>query len=72
MLLLEDEILIYDAIQTFKLLTTVFVSLLQPIGNTAERFHALCLKDSGVLYEDPYIQVLYSIPSTSTFTSMIF
>ncbi|CAH2072143.1 unnamed protein product [Thlaspi arvense] len=26
------------------------------IGNIAERFHALCLKDSGVLYEDPYIQ----------------
>ncbi|XP_061346371.1 AP-2 complex subunit alpha-1-like isoform X6 [Gastrolobium bilobum] len=30
---------------------------LQPIGNTAERFLSLCLKDSGVLYEDPYIQV---------------
>ncbi|OIW15798.1 hypothetical protein TanjilG_04333 [Lupinus angustifolius] len=29
----------------------------QPIGNTAERFHALCVKDSGVLYEDPYIQI---------------
>lgn len=29
----------------------------QPIGNIAERFQALCLKDSGVLYEDPYIQV---------------
>jgi len=29
----------------------------QPIGNIAERFHALCMKDSGVLYEDPYIQV---------------
>ncbi|KAJ0020611.1 hypothetical protein Pint_31991 [Pistacia integerrima] len=28
-----------------------------PIGNIAERFHALCLKDSGVLYEDPYIQI---------------
>ncbi|KAJ0266590.1 AP-2 complex subunit alpha-1 [Hirschfeldia incana] len=27
------------------------------IGNIAERFHALCLKDSGVLYEDPYIQI---------------
>ncbi|CAA7027715.1 unnamed protein product [Microthlaspi erraticum] len=27
------------------------------IGNNAERFHALCLKDSGVLYEDPYIQI---------------
>ena len=31
--------------------------ILQPIGNIAERFYALCLKDSGVLYEDPYIQV---------------
>lgn len=29
----------------------------QPIGNIAERFHALCSKDSGVLYEDPYIQI---------------
>ncbi|XP_047330023.1 AP-2 complex subunit alpha-1-like isoform X2 [Impatiens glandulifera] len=29
----------------------------QPIGNIAERFSILCLKDSGVLYEDPYIQI---------------
>ncbi|XP_042482805.1 AP-2 complex subunit alpha-1-like [Macadamia integrifolia] len=29
----------------------------QPIENIAERFDALCLKDSGVLYEDPYIQI---------------
>ncbi|KAK8683384.1 hypothetical protein V6N13_039445 [Hibiscus sabdariffa] len=29
----------------------------QPIGNIDERFRALCLKDSGVLYEDPYIQI---------------
>ncbi|KAL1323532.1 hypothetical protein HN51_033839 [Arachis hypogaea] len=29
----------------------------QPIGNIAERFRSLCLKDSGVLYEDPYIQI---------------
>ncbi|XP_055836296.1 AP-2 complex subunit alpha-1-like isoform X2 [Solanum dulcamara] len=29
----------------------------QPIGSIAERFHALCFKDSGVLYEDPYIQI---------------
>ncbi|CAA0832631.1 AP-2 complex subunit alpha-1 [Striga hermonthica] len=28
----------------------------QPIGDIAESFHALKLKDSGVLYEDPYIQ----------------
>ncbi|RVX20387.1 AP-2 complex subunit alpha-1 [Vitis vinifera] len=35
----------------------ICLSFLQPIGNIAERFHALCLKDSGVLYEDPYIQI---------------
>ncbi|CAL9153946.1 unnamed protein product [Musa hybrid cultivar] len=29
----------------------------QPIVNIAERFNALCLKDSGVLYEDPHIQI---------------
>ncbi|KAK1263881.1 AP-2 complex subunit alpha-2 [Acorus gramineus] len=29
----------------------------QPIGDIAERFNALCLKDSGVLYEDPHIQI---------------
>lgn len=29
----------------------------QPIGSIAERFQALCVKDSGVLYEDPYIQI---------------
>ncbi|XP_074366682.1 AP-2 complex subunit alpha-1-like [Apium graveolens] len=29
----------------------------QLIGSIAERFHALCLKDSGVLYEDPYVQI---------------
>lgn len=29
----------------------------QPLINIAERFHALCLKDSGVLYEDPNIQI---------------
>ncbi|CAN0900448.1 AP-2 complex subunit alpha-2 [Linum grandiflorum] len=32
-------------------------SSVQPIGNISERFYALCLKDSGVLYEDPYIQI---------------
>ncbi|GAB2274662.1 hypothetical protein Dimus_009433 [Dionaea muscipula] len=32
-------------------------SVVQPIGNIAERFQNLCLKDSGVLYEDPYIQI---------------
>ncbi|KAL9244571.1 hypothetical protein vseg_018338 [Gypsophila vaccaria] len=29
----------------------------QPIGDIAERFQSLCLKDSGVLYEDPNIQI---------------
>ncbi|KAL4591648.1 hypothetical protein LXL04_004618 [Taraxacum kok-saghyz] len=32
-------------------------SSVKPIGDIAERFHALCLKDSGVLYEDPYVQI---------------
>ncbi|XP_022752625.1 AP-2 complex subunit alpha-1-like isoform X2 [Durio zibethinus] len=35
----------------------VETNTVKPIGNIAERFHALCLKDSGVLYEDPYIQI---------------
>ncbi|XP_071707701.1 AP-2 complex subunit alpha-1-like [Rutidosis leptorrhynchoides] len=30
---------------------------IKPMGDIAERFHALCLKDSGVLYEDPYVQI---------------
>ncbi|KAG9444446.1 hypothetical protein H6P81_015786 [Aristolochia fimbriata] len=29
----------------------------QPIGNVSERFHSLCFKDSGVLYEDSNIQI---------------
>ncbi|KMZ67831.1 putative AP-2 complex subunit alpha [Zostera marina] len=29
----------------------------QTIGNIVEMFHTLCIKDSGVLYEDPYIQI---------------
>nr|XP_043630045.1 AP-2 complex subunit alpha-1-like [Erigeron canadensis] len=29
----------------------------KPIVDIAERFDALCLKDSGVLYEDPYVQI---------------
>lgn len=36
---------------------TAQTNAVEPIGNIAERFHALCLKDSGVLYEDPYIQI---------------
>jgi AP-2 complex subunit alpha len=30
---------------------------MQPIGNIEDWFRALSLKDSGVLYEDPYIQI---------------
>ncbi|KAH7288142.1 hypothetical protein KP509_31G014300 [Ceratopteris richardii] len=29
----------------------------QPIGSIKDWFSALCVKDSGVLYEDPYIQI---------------
>eukprot|EP00250_Pteridium_aquilinum_P009920 c19029_g1_i1 orf=654-3710(-) len=29
----------------------------QPIGNIKDWFKSLCVKDSGVLYEDPYIQI---------------
>ncbi|KAG8073123.1 hypothetical protein GUJ93_ZPchr0006g41796 [Zizania palustris] len=29
----------------------------QPIVNVEEKFHILCSKDSGVLYEDPHIQI---------------
>ncbi|XP_076922057.1 AP-2 complex subunit alpha-1-like [Bidens hawaiensis] len=32
-------------------------SAVQPIGDIAERFQALCIKDSGVLYEDPNVQI---------------
>lgn len=44
--------------KTWKCFSYGLRSCLQPIGNVAERFHALCLKDSGVLYEDPYVQVM--------------
>ncbi|KAJ6897109.1 AP-2 complex subunit alpha-1-like [Populus alba x Populus x berolinensis] len=37
----------------------------QPIGNINERFYALCLKDSGVLYEDPNIQFAKASPRTA-------
>ena len=33
---------------------------IQPIVNVEEKFHVLCTKDSGVLYEDPNIQVCRS------------
>lgn len=29
----------------------------QPTGSIKDWFHSLCMKDSGVLYEDPYIQI---------------
>ncbi|MFS8011658.1 putative clathrin/coatomer adaptor, adaptin-like, coatomer/calthrin adaptor appendage [Helianthus anomalus] len=30
---------------------------IKPMVDIAERFHALCVNDSGVLYEDPYVQI---------------
>ncbi|KAG0448043.1 hypothetical protein HPP92_028038 [Vanilla planifolia] len=33
------------------------LNTVQPTVNIEERFNALCLKDSGVLYEDPHIQI---------------
>ncbi|GMJ00817.1 hypothetical protein like AT5G22780 [Hibiscus trionum] len=35
----------------------VETNTIQPIVNIAERFRVLCLKDSGIIYEDPYIQI---------------
>ncbi|KAJ7297615.1 hypothetical protein O6H91_Y045300 [Diphasiastrum complanatum] len=32
-------------------------SSVQPVGSTSDWFNALCKKDSGVLYEDPFIQI---------------
>ncbi|GKC03186.1 AP-2 complex subunit alpha-1-like protein [Tanacetum coccineum] len=32
-------------------------STVKPIGDIAETSQALCLKDSGVLYEDPYVHI---------------
>ena len=43
-----------------------YLIFFQPIGNISERFHALCMKDSGVLYEDPYIQVSFPFPLFSS------
>ncbi|KAI4382286.1 hypothetical protein MLD38_008267 [Melastoma candidum] len=33
------------------------INAVQPILNIDERFRTLCLKDSGVLYEDPHMQI---------------
>ena len=49
--------MIMSFLVVFMILSFLSDHCLQPIGNIAERFQALCLKDSGVLYEDPYIQV---------------
>lgn len=38
-------------------ITVIYVCILQPIGSIAEWFKALAVKDSGVIYEDPYVQV---------------
>lgn len=48
-----------------------FNFFLQPIGSIAERFHALCLKDSGILYEDPYIQVCSCLCSSNWYVSYL-
>eukprot|EP00249_Psilotum_nudum_P016111 c25662_g1_i1 orf=510-3545(-) len=32
-------------------------SKVQPLGSIADWFHALCMKESGILYEDPFIQI---------------
>lgn len=50
---------VFFSFYAFQFSQTAFV-ISQPIGSTAERFHALLLKDSGVLYEDPCIQVCRS------------
>lgn len=41
-----------------------FVCRTQPLRNVAEWFKELSMKDSGVLYEDPYVQVCLSRNST--------
>lgn len=40
------------------------VCAIQPLRNVAEWFKELSMKDSGVLYEDPYVQVCFSWNST--------
>jgi AP-2 complex subunit alpha len=42
---------------------------IQPIIDVEEKFHILCTKDSGVLYEDPHIQVCISLNKTRLFLS---
>jgi AP-2 complex subunit alpha len=46
----------------------------QPIVNVEEKFHVLCTKDSGVLYEDTNIQVrddVNFVPSLEDFLSLL-
>lgn len=35
----------------------LFIFGLQPIGSVEDWFNALVIKDSGILYEDPFVQV---------------
>lgn len=38
------------------------ICTVQPIGNIEDWYKALMIKDSGILYEDPYVQVsLFSL-----------
>lgn len=50
---------ICDFLDNFFIACLSLHSFLQTIGNIVEMFHTLCIKDSGVLYEDPYIQVFF-------------
>ena len=45
---------------------------IQPLRNVAEWFKELSMKDSGVLYEDPYVQVCLSRNSTFLMESTFF
>jgi hypothetical protein len=44
---------------------------MQPIGSIEDWFRALSLKDSGVLYEDPYIQVSIALVSNERLASLV-
>jgi hypothetical protein len=45
--------------------------VMQPIGSIEDWFRALSLKDSGVLYEDPYIQVSIALVSNERLASLV-
>ncbi|EFJ19547.1 hypothetical protein SELMODRAFT_233268 [Selaginella moellendorffii] len=37
--------------------SSMLAPAVQPTGNLIEWFNALCYKDTGILYEDPYVQI---------------